>query len=140
MDKPSLNDPKEYPDDQVLARQLGRAKPAWDAFAERMAADFGAGALEWRYYNDGKAWLGKVQHRKKTVCWVSVWDGFFKIGFYFTAKSDKDIEALPIPAELKQAYREHKGFGKLKPIGVEVKTKKALDAVYVLTRYKSSLK
>ena len=23
--------------------------------------------LEWRYYNDGKAWLGKVVHKKKII-------------------------------------------------------------------------
>jgi len=140
MDRPMLNDKDQYPDDGVLARHLGKAKPAWDAFAADIAAGLGEGSLEWRYYNDGKAWLCKVVHKKKTVCWVSVWDKFFKTAFYFTAKNDKDIEALPIPADVKDAYRAHEPIGKLKPLVVEVRTKKALGSVSVLVKYKSGLK
>ena len=57
---------------------LAGPSPAWDAFAAGVAARFGDASLEWRYDNDGNAWLGKVVRKKKTVCWVSVWDRFFK--------------------------------------------------------------
>jgi hypothetical protein len=140
MERPLLNDKSQYPDDAVLTKCLGKAKPAWDAFAAGIAAAFGEGALEWRYYNDGKAWLCKVVHKKKTVCWVSVWDKFFKTGFYFTAKNDSDIEALPIPTDLKDRYRVYEPSGKLKPLAVEVRTRKALEPVWVLVKYKSGLK
>jgi hypothetical protein len=140
MERPLLNDKDRYPDDDVLAAHLGKAKPAWDTFAADVAAGFGQGALEWRYYNDGKAWLCKVVHKKKTVCWVSVWDKLFKTTFYFTAKSDADIAALPISVELKEGYRAHPSIGKLKPLTVQVKTKKALEPVSVLLKYKSGLK
>jgi len=140
MERPLLNDAKVYPDDDVLSEHLGRAKAAWDAFAAGTAAEFGDGSLEWRYYNDGKAWLCKVVHKKKTVCWVSVWDKFFKAAFYFTAKSDRDIESLPIPADLKASYRAHEPIGKLKPLVIDVRTKKALEPVFVLAKYKSALK
>ena len=140
MERPLLNDKNEYPDDDVLAKHLGRAKSAWDAFAAGVAAQFGDASLEWRYYNDGKAWLCKVVHKKKTVCWVSVWDRFFKTTFYFTAKSDRDMESLPIPSDVKDAYCAHESIGKLKPLTIEVRTKKALAVVFVLVKYKSGLK
>ena len=135
MERPLLNDKDQYPDDEVLAQYLGKAKPVWDAFAAGIAAGFGEGALEWRYYADGKAWLCKVVHRKKTVCWVSVWDKFFKAAFYFSAKSDSDIEALPIPPALKDRYRAHEPIGKLKPLTVDVTTRKSLEPVSVLLKY-----
>jgi hypothetical protein len=137
---PLLTDKGVFPDDAVLEKHLGNAAPAWNAFALHVRASFGDGALEWRYYNDGKAWLAKVVHRKKTVCWASVWDKYFRAAFYFTAKCDADIEALPIPLELKERYRAHEPIGKLKPLVVDVKTKKALKAVFTLLEYKSSLK
>jgi hypothetical protein len=140
MERPLLNDESQYPDDGVLAAHLGKAKPAWDTFAADIAAGFGPGSLQWRYYNDGKAWLCKVVHKKKTVCWVSVWDKSFKTAFYFTAKSDSDIEALPIPSDLKDRYRAHEPIGKLKPLAVNVATKAALEPVAVLVKYKSELK
>ncbi len=140
MDRPLLNDPKEHPDDEVLAKYLGRSKPAWDAFAAGIASGFADASMEWRYYNDGKAWLCKLTRRKKTVCWISIWDKFFKTTFYFTAKCDKDIAALPIASDLKSWYREQPSIGKLKPLTVEVRAKKTLEDVFELVRYKSSLK
>jgi hypothetical protein len=62
-------------------------------------------ATEQRHYNDGKAWLCKLAHKKKTVCWVSIWDKFFKTIFYFTAKNDRDIEALPIASDVRVGSR-----------------------------------
>lgn len=132
MERPLLNDKDQYPDDDVLAVHLGKAKQAWDAFAATIASEFAKEALEWRYYTDGKAWLCKVVHKKKTVCWVSIWDKFFKTTFYFTAKNDKDIEALPIPADLKDRYRAHDAVGKLTPLTVDVRSRSALEPVSVL--------
>lgn len=137
MEGPLPRDEREYPSDDVLARYLGRAKPAWDEFADRLAAHFSGVSLEWRYYRDGKAWLCKVVRKKKTVCWVSVWDQLFKATFYFTAKSDRDIERLPIAQELKDAYRASTSGGKLKPITIEVRRKKDLADVFTLFVHKS---
>lgn len=51
---------------------------------------------EWKYYLDGKAWLCKVIHKKKTVFWLSAYNGYFKMSFYFTLKNADDIAALSI--------------------------------------------
>ncbi len=136
MEERLLNDPGEYPDDAVLARHLGRAKLAWDAFAAGIASAFPGVSLEWRYYNDGKSWLCKVVNKKKTVCWVSVWDKCFKTTFYFMARHDKDIEALPIASELKHSYAAHDRVGKLRPFTIVVGTKKGLQSVFELVKYK----
>ncbi len=140
MERPLLNDEREYPDDEVLARTLGKAKPAWDAFAAGIADRFPDASLEWRYYRDGKAWLCKLARKRKTVCWISIWDKFFKTTFYFTDRNTRDIEALPIASDLKASYRAHEATGKLKPLTVAVGTKKALEPVFVLVQYKAGLK
>lgn len=140
MERPLLNDRDVYPDEAVLAAHLGRAKAAWDAFTAGVAAKYPDAALEWRYYNDGKAWLCKLTRKKKTICWISIWDRFFKTGFYFTAKHDQGVEALPIAPELKAAYREHPPFGTMKPLTIEVRTRKALEDVFTVAAFKSGLK
>ncbi|MDZ4389903.1 MAG: DUF3788 family protein [Gemmatimonadales bacterium] len=140
MERPLLNDKNEFPDDQVLAKHLGKAKSAWDALTAGVAAKFPEASLEWRYYNDGNAWLCKLTRKKKTVCWISVWDKSFRISFYFTAKSDKDIENLEISPDAKDSYCTKEPTGKLKPFTIEVRTQKALKDVFVLAKYKSGLK
>jgi hypothetical protein len=135
-----LRDENEYPSDDILAKCLGGAKSAWDAFTSRLAEDFSDASLEWRFYKDGKSWLGKLVRKKKTVCWVSIWDQAFQTSFYFTSKDDQEIEGLPIALELRNAYRVQTPIGKLKPITLEVASKEALGDVFTLLGYKIGLK
>ncbi len=141
MERPLLNDKDEYPSDEVLARVLGRGKPAWDAFTARLATEFPDATIEWRFYNDGKSWLGKLARKKKTICWVSIWDQFFRTTFYFTDKNDQGIARLPIAQSLKDGYRAaQNAAGKLKPLSIETKRGKALEDIFVLIGYKIALK
>lgn len=140
MPRPLLNDTNEFPDDSVLARNLGRTKAVWDSFVASLSGQVPGASLEWRYYNDGKAWLCKLTHKRKTLCWISVWDNLFKISFFFTRKSDEAIGSLAISPQLKEAYRADESTGKLKPLVVQVKTEKALDDVFTLLKFKRALK
>ena len=138
MQRPLLNDKDEYPDDNVLLRYLGRTKTVWDAFTSTISSSAEPMALEWRYYNDGKAWLCKLVHKKKTVCWISVWPRYFRTTFYFRGKHSGGIKALPIDAGLKKDFRSRKSVGTLKPLVVIVRTKKTLKDVFELIAYKST--
>ena len=60
MEKPILKNPDEFPDDDVLQRTLGPAKPAWDEFNKILEQEFPDALGEWRFYKDGFAWLFKV--------------------------------------------------------------------------------
>jgi len=137
MEGPLLRDEKEYPSDDVLARYLGKAKADWDAFTARLAKEVSDASLEWRYYRDGKSWLCKLVRKKKTICWVSIWDRAFRTTFYFTARTGQEIERLPIGQELKDAYRAQTPSGKLIPVTVEVRSQKQLGDVFELVGYKS---
>lgn len=136
MKGPLLRDEQEYPSDDILARCLGRAKSVWDALATRLAEAYPDVSREWRYYKDGKSWLCKLVRKKKTVCWVSIWDQTFQTTFYFTAKSGQDIERLPIAQELKCAYRAQTPIGKLKPVTIRVRGKRDLGDVFSLIGYR----
>lgn len=134
-----MNNKDEFPDDKILLKVLDKSKVLWDEWVTTLSVDFPSASVEWNYYKDGGAWLGKLVQKKKTVCWISVWDKFFKISFYFTEKNDKDIKNLKIDQRLKDDYFSHTPVGKLKPLIVEVKTKKTLNDVRELIRYKTSL-
>lgn len=58
-----LKDENVYPDEGVLRSVLGKA---YDAYANLLDL-FNQNEMvyEWRYYHDGKAWLCKVQKKKK---------------------------------------------------------------------------
>ena len=133
-----LRDPEIFPSGGVLASALGDSYGAYKAFSEKLP-DCGV-ETEWRYYNDGKAWLGKCVHKKKTVFWLSVWDGFFKTTMFFTEKTKEGIEGLPIREDIKTKFAEAGNVGKLIPLLLEIRSEADLDDAFTLISYKKGLK
>ena len=93
----------------------------------------------WNYYNDGKAWLCKVQFKKKTVFWLSIWDQYFKLAFYFTEKNGKGIFDLDIDEKIKKEFKEQPPVGKLLPLVLTINKKIQLKDVLKIVEYKKSL-
>lgn len=90
-EKPELTDPDVYPDDKVLAGHLGTAKKAWDDLVSIVEKNETVFLHEWTYYRDGHNWLTRVMKKKKTVCWISVWEKYFKVAFY-VKEADKELK------------------------------------------------
>lgn len=141
MEKPLLNDIKTYPDDGVLKKVLGKNYVFWTGFLEFIGSkDLGLGN-EWRYYKDGGAWLNKTTFKDKTLCWISVWDGFFKAACYFGPKDEKRVAGSPIDKKLKAKYTEiFKSGKKFIPLTVDIKTARALKTARELVLFKKSNK
>jgi hypothetical protein len=135
-----LNDPDVFPSDSVLCRPLGRSKPAWDAFMAMLKNDYPQMSVDWRYYNDGKTWLCKVTQKAKTIFWVSAWDKFFKISFYFTANAEVAISASTLDPELKYSFLHPKGRCSLRSVTTEVRKKTDLKPIKELIEIKLKLK
>jgi len=130
MDKLQLlRDSSVYPSDGVLSEALGGGYSAYTRFMNRLK-DSNI-ETEWRYYNDGKSWLGKNTHKKKTVFWLSVWDGFFKISLFFT-------EATAAGLPVKKAFEPP--VGKLIPLVLSIHSDTDLDEVFKIIEYKRNLK
>jgi hypothetical protein len=140
MDKPCLNNKDEYPDDEVLSRHLGGAQRAWDSFFAFLKENHPSFATEWRYYNDGKSWLCKVTHKKKTVCWVSVWERLFKTTFYFPDRAEELIAASELEREYVEQFVHGKKYGKIRGVTVEIKKAGDLKATKILIEIKGQVK
>ena len=126
MDTPILGDKSQFPTDKVIFSHLGKSKTLWDTLFRYIAEAHPDFTREWRYYNDGKSWLMKVQHKKKTVFWLSIIEGSFRTTFYIHEKAKKVVEESTISEELKEQYRA-KAFGKLRGITVLYKNKKDVE-------------
>ena len=63
-----LRDPDIFPSEEVLRNALGETNyNLFQGFVQNITSPTSGLAMEWRYYNDGKAWLCKVVNKKKTV-------------------------------------------------------------------------
>ncbi len=140
MNKPELNDPEQFPDEEALRGCLGRVKGAWDSFVALLGEADPAIAGEWRYYRDGKSWLYKLTKKKKTVCWVSVWDQAFKVAFYFPDRAEEFITASTLKKEYVDQFVHGRRYGKIRGVTVTVKKAGDLKAIRTLIEIKGQVK
>ena len=96
-------------------------------------------ACEWRYYEDVKAWLCKVTLKKKTLFWLSIWEGFIRTTFYFTEKTRIKIEDLPISKEIKE-HLKLVPPGKLIPLILDLQRQEQLNDFREIVGYKKNLR
>ena len=145
-----LRNPDIQPTDAVIAESLGEANNAYRKFVSDLSSrDI---QIEWRYYTDGKAWLGKGIYRwtgtrggqkEMTVFWMSIWDGFFKVSVFFPEASRADLLGLPLETEVKRMIADSKQMGKtLKffPVVFDLGSDELFAAVFVLADFKKSTK
>ena len=95
--------------------------------------------FEWRYYKDGKAWLGKASYRKKTIVWISLWENLVTAGFYFTQKTRPGVLDLPLSPGMKTLFAEAKPVGKLIPLILDIKDETSLPDFITLINHKKNL-
>ncbi len=140
MEAPLLKDPQILPDEKVLKSVMGASYKAYEYMLEKItSAEYGL-VPKWKYYNDGKAWLCKVEFKKKTVFWLSVWDGYFKTNFYFLERHCPGVLELDIDESLKEDFKTKKPFGTLFPLSIEMRKKEQIGDLLKVIEYKKSLK
>jgi hypothetical protein len=136
MESIVLKDPAFYSDKPVLQKALAGSYPAYEELIKLITENEYGLVPEWKYYNDGKAWLCKVVHKKKTIFWLSVWEGYFKAGFYFTEKSGAAILSLDIDPEIKRNFTNAKPIGRLIPLALIIKESNQLKDLLIVVTYK----
>ena len=135
MEYQLFKDQSAVPDNAALESALGKAIAIFTQFQQEISGR--NLVLEWRYYNDGKSWLGKILNKKKNLAWLSVWNTGFKLTFYFTEKTMPGVQELEIDDAIKSTANV---TGKLRPVMLLVSSKKALSDALTLLDYKKGLK
>lgn len=150
-----LRDPGIEPTSQVIAEALGTANEAYSKFIGELANH--EIDLEWRYYTDGKAWLGKGLYRwtgarggqkEVTAFWLSIWEDpsrggrLFKVTIFVPEKVRAAVLNLPLGDGIKQMIADAKQIGKLKffPVVFDFRSDELFDAVYTLIDFRKMIK
>ena len=144
-----LRDPDKEPAAALIAAGLGPVNSVYTAFTERLEGH--NINVDWRYYNDGKAWLAKGLYKwittrgteKETnAFWLSVWEGFFKVTFYIPEKHRESALALTLSDQVRQRVENAKQIGKLKffPVIFDVCSDELFDDIFTLADFRKMLK
>ena len=132
-----LKEQEIFPSKEVLQNTLGDVYSILEALETRLAQDDFALTFDWKYYKDSKAWLCKVAHKKKTVFWLSVWEGYFKTSFFFLERHLESIAALEIDGN---SYVIEKEWGKMIPLIFSINDKKQLPDLLKMIEFKKKSK
>lgn len=133
-----LKDADIYPDDEILKTILGRAYAAYRALLDLFETN--AMTHEWRYYRDGNAWLCKVQKKKRTIIWMSVWKGFVKATIYFPDRFMESVYSLAVSDATKENLKEAAAVGKSNTCVFTIRNKKILKDFEEVMQFKISAK
>ena len=132
-----LRDPNKYPDEAILQSILGDSYLAYKALLELY--DTMGMVYEWKYYTDGKAWLCKVQKKKKTVIWMSAWKEYMQATIYIHDKDIEKFKSLDIREEVKERIVSAKKVGKSLPCMFEIRDQEILKDIEKVALLKISL-
>jgi hypothetical protein len=142
-----LRDKNIQPTTEIIAKGLGDANKAFMRFVHELKQD-GITLMDWRYYNDGKAWLSKGEYKwttprgankVKPIFWLSIWDGFFKVSFFFAVSVRDELLSLPINQTMKEIIENAKPMGKtmrFMPIILDIENEAQLSDVYELAQFR----
>lgn len=140
MEPQILNDKTQFPTEEIIFSHIGKSQALWCSLFEYIHSTHPNFIGEWRYYNDGKSWLYKLQNKKKTVFWLSIIKGSFRTTFYFPIRVEQQILESPIPDELKEQFAGGKKFNKVRFITITYKKKKDVENAKALIGLKLSIK
>lgn len=108
MNQIVLTNPTITPDEALVFSYIGEKNIHWNALKEHLYTHHSDITEIWRYYNDGKCWLFRYQKKAKTICWLSILEDTFQIGFWFGEKAEPLILASDLSESVKEIYRNAK--------------------------------
>jgi len=105
-----LTDPSITPNEELIFSRIGDKSKLWKEIMEYLYAHYQDISEEWKFYNDGKCWMLRLNKQKKTLCWIGVLETTFRVGFWLGNKATPIIEKSDLPERIKDDYRNAKQY------------------------------
>ena len=135
-----LIDPTVQPSEELIYSIIGENSVYWERIVDQLYEHHTDITEEWRFYNDGKAWLYRALRKKKTVYWIGVIKDTFRISFWFGDKAESTLLASSLPETIKEEFRNAKRYAHSRCISIEMSSPEDLQNVFALIELKIKLK
>ena len=131
MEKEVLIDEGIYPSDTVVSNALGNTFGLYENLVSTVSLLYPKVKGEWIYYKDARSWLGKYSLGSKTLFWLSIWNGFFKVTVFYNQKT-----IIGLDQDLVEQADKHKKCGKILPIIYSVRDKTTIELALRVLKHK----
>jgi len=128
------------PSDELIFSKIGDKKILWQKIMKYLADNYRDASGSWNYYNDGKQWLFKMVQKKKTIFWLAVMEGSFRVTFYFGDKAEPVILSSQLPQAVKDGFMQGKHYGKIRAVTTKVISPDDISVITKLIDIKTKLK
>ena len=116
-----LSDKQIIPTEDLIFSILGEKKILWQSLMNFISENYKDFSGSWNYYNDGKRWLYKMVHKKKTIFWGTLTEkNTFRITFYFGDKAEPIIDTSDLPQKIKDDFKSSKKYGSIRAVTIKV--------------------
>ena len=141
-DKEALvfSDKNVKPTEDLVFSAIGGKKILWQRIMNYISDNYKDAAGTWNYYIDGKQWLFKMVLKKKTIFWLAVMNGTFRVTFYFGDKAEPAIISSDLPETVKSDFRQGKHYGKIRAVSTKITRPADVDIITKLVDIKVKLK
>jgi hypothetical protein len=134
-----LIDKTVNPTDDLIFSMIGENRVHWQKLITSIHNKYPDSLGQWNYYNDGKNWLFRIIRKKKTIFWIGILRGTFRITFYFGDKAESLIENSDLPANMKDDFKTGKRYGKIRALSIRVEKDSDIENALTLAAIRINL-
>jgi hypothetical protein len=135
-----LTDPAVQPTEELIYSIIGENSVYWEKIVDYLYENHSDISEQWRFYNDGKAWLYRTLRKKDTIYWIGVQKDTFRVSFWLSEKAIPMIESSDLPEHIKEEYRNAKPFNHSRCVTVIMGSAEDLENVKKLIDLKMKIK
>jgi len=134
-ERPLLNEQSIFPSEEILKNVLAESYAVFEELSATLTNE--GVVLAWKYYKDSKAWLCNASYKKKTIFWLSAWNGYFRTSFFFLERHLEGIAALEID---ESSFTLEKEWGKMIPLIFNISKSAQLPDLLKMAEFKKKAK
>jgi len=140
IDELFLTDKEVYPSQEIIFSLIGKNRILWEKIMDYSHNHYDGISGSWRFYNDGKRWLFKLSRKTKTIFWLGIVTGTFRVTFYFGDKAEPVITGSSLPQSIKDDFMQGTKYGKIRAISIRVERDLDAENICKLIDIKTRLK
>jgi len=140
METNVLTNQHEKPNEKLVFSIIGDKRIYWQTIMNYLYNNQTNISEEWIYYHDVNSWFLRTLKKKKTIFWIIVLSGTFKVTFWFGDKAEPLIEQSNLCESIKNEFKNAKRYAIGRNVSVKITNQTDVDEVVKLIEIKLKMK
>ena len=116
-----FDDKATMPDDDILAKALGKSNQLWQEIKKHLKAEYGELIEDWKFYGQKSGWILKTLRKKRNLFFFIPLEGSFQVSFVFGDKAVVAVEKSDLPQEIITELKNAREYAEGRGLRIDVK-------------------